>query len=285
MREVIELVHKGLRSEQYVSDRICNSDFECNHLNRCGSSVQKLVIVPESNDTTRCTLRYTIDVKWRDPIPVFLGSSPFCVREKRTVTKHGAKYVIESVFHTDHKNLNGTVRRVLQDIAADCVEEISVDIEWDGSTLKKEIEEDFFKSLRRRIVLQDDTDAESNVDDNSVVQFQEYHSVHDQLESLASLSEQFLRAVDDAKLDRGPLVLPSGDQISQVSEYVNPDRFSIRDDVRDMRAEVERTQRLVSEIKRARQQTSNSSVLPIFILASCAAALFLVISRTKKSEK
>lgn len=281
MREVISVVHKGVHSEQYVSECLSNSDFECQHLMHCGSSLQKWVAIPESG----WAIRFTIDVHWADPIPMLIRRENFCVREKRTVRHEGGKYVVESVFHTDYENLNGRAHRVIQDTEVGCYEEITVDVEWSGQVLTSEIEEDFLKALRRRLVFEDEGNDDVSVSrDESSSQLEEYHSVHAQLESLAHLSEQFLKAVDDAKLDRCQLSLPSGDQISQVSEYVSADRFSISDDVRDMRAEVDRTQRLVSEIKRARQQTGNSSVLPIFILASCAAAIFLVLSRSRRSR-
>ena len=189
-----------------------------------------------------------------------------------------------STIQTDYSHLNGKVTRVIQNVGNDCSELMTVDIEWSGSVLKDQIEREFFNAFRRRIVFSDDAEnvaGESEPVPASLMQFQEYHSVHDHLQRLTGLSERYLKALENAKLDRKQLILPSGDQISQVTELVEPERFSIEKDVNEMKAEIDRTQRIVSEIKRARQQTSNSSVLPIFILASCTAAMFFVISRSK----
>ncbi|KAK8890379.1 hypothetical protein M9Y10_035155 [Tritrichomonas musculus] len=111
--------------------------------------------------------------------------------------------------------------------------------------------------------------------------FQAYHSIHDKLEQLKIASQNFSEVVERARINRPPLTLPSADQIARITEIVEPERFSIQDEVQQMRAEAERTKRIVSEIKRSRQQTTGSSSLPMFVLASCAAIIMIVISRSE----
>ena len=111
--------------------------------------------------------------------------------------------------------------------------------------------------------------------------FQAYHSIHDKLEQLKIASKNFSEVVERAKINRPPLSLPSADQIARITEIIEPERFSIQNEVQQMRAEADRTKRIVSEIKRSRQQTTGSSSLPMFVLASCAAIIMIVISRSE----
>lgn len=275
----MRLDHRGIPAAQYVEERLCNSTFQTNFLLRNGSGLQKWHPIPEKG----YAIRYTINVPWSELASFILRGKIEWVKERRTIETTGAKHIVKSVLKTGHENLTGRITRVIEEKGTGCTEDMTIEVEWTGTTLKEQIETSFLNALRKLVVFSEEPIiSEAQPSTMSIGHFQKYHNYHDYFERLTRSANVYLKCIDDAQLDRDrQLVLPSGDQIAQVTEIVEPKKFSVAEDVRQMRLETERATRLVSEIKRARQQTTNSSVLPIFVLASCTAVVFLAISRAK----
>ncbi|KAH0787809.1 hypothetical protein GPJ56_008332 [Histomonas meleagridis] len=221
-----------------------------------------------------------MNVKWSEPVQQVLSKSEVTVSEKRNFDFDSNPIKISSTISTNFKYLKATIIRTLTDSNNNCTEDISINIIYSGDCYKKEIERSFFLALQPLII----TEAKAPLfaDNASLEHFQIYHNLHDELEQLKNLSSSFNNIIEQTKIDRKPLVVPSADQISQIINIVSYEKFSIQDEIDQMRAETDRMNRIVGSIKKARQQTIGSSSLPIFIMASCAALIAIVISRSKK---
>jgi hypothetical protein len=276
MRCVFRIVHPSLSLESFLSARLFNSTYQSSVLSPSGSSLQKWFEYPEGG----ISLRYTIEVPWTDPIPLILHDRCFRVKERRIAD---SPRLVISAIRTDYRNLTATVTRRLHANGRDCHEEMIVEVKWDGSLYKFQIELDFFNALLPRLIFGDTAIPESELHPPHCPQshFDDYHSVHGQLESLTDLSQEFRRGIEESRPVRAPLVLPSGDQISHIPDLVDHRLFSIAREIGTIEAELA-TVRAASARIRNSGQLSRSSVFPMVFAASCAAILFFVIQKSHR---
>jgi hypothetical protein len=270
MREVLNFVHPGVTADRFLSDCICNSSFMTAVLQRAGSSLQKWRVNPDGEGS----IRYPIEVAWPGPVSLILGVNPFCVRERRRILRNGLKVVVESAIQTDFSSLTASIYRVLQNKSGGCNEELTIVVDWDGVSYKDQIECDFCTNLKKRIIFAD-APAPLQV---ARMQVHDYHTALEQFQALTGLSEQFLEVLEDTHIDQTPLVLPNGDQIARIGELMDPNQFSIHSELREMKAEADRTQRIVEEIRQVGHRNGHSSSLPVFVTAACAAFIAIVIA-------
>jgi hypothetical protein len=271
MREVFNFIHAGISADRFVSDFICNSVFMTSILQQAGSSLQKWMV----NQDGELSIRYTIDVAWTDPISLILGEHPFRVREHRKVLRDNLRIIVKSAIQTDFSSLTASVSRVLQNKSGDCNEELTIIVDWEGVSYKEQIEKDFYTNLKKRVIFMD-APAPNQV---ARMQVRDYHTALEQFQTLTELSEQFLEVIEDTRIDQRPLVLPSGDQIARIGELMDPGQFSIHPELQEMKAEADRTQRIVEEIHRVGQTNGHSSSLPVFVVAACAAFIAIILAK------
>jgi hypothetical protein len=271
MREVLNFVHPGMTADRFISDFICNSSFMTAVLQRSGSSLQKWRVNPDGE----VSIRYTIEVAWPGPVSLTLGENTFCVRERRRILRNGLKVIVESAIHTDFASLTASISRVLQNKSGDCNEELTIVVDWNGESYKDQIECDFCTNLKKRIIF---TDAPAPVPAVRM-QVQDYHAALEQFQTLTDLSQQFLEVVEDTHIAQTPLILPNGDQIARIGELMDPSQFSIHSELREMRAEADRTQRIVEEIRQVAQTNGHSNSLSVFIMGACAAFIAIIIAK------
>lgn len=335
MREIYQISHPNITASEYIKQRLLNSDVDRALANENGYDLKEWFY----NRKDRCSIRYLIIVNWTEPIESIIGSKEITVSEKRSFKVDSDPIEVKSTIHTNVKFISATVSHVFEDRGGGCIEHQTIEVIYEGGTLKDQIEQDFFNAiiplfgyssspgnsnhnlpstsssidstqsnaaalsssssmpkfgfapLSRSASYSPSPSPSSSTSslqmaDSTIVavppqNFQAYHSIHDKLEQLKIASKNFSEVVEKAKINRPPLTLPSADQIARITEIIEPERFSIQDEVQQMRAEADRTKRIVSEIKRSRQQTAGSSSLPMFVLASCAAIIMIVISRSE----
>lgn len=105
--------------------------------------------------------------------------------------------------------------------------------------------------------------------------------MHSSLRELHRESINLSNALEKSKIDRQKLDLPNTSQIQKVVDHFKAENFSIRSEIDKMYLESQKTRQITDTIKEARQQSVASSSLPLFVLASCAAVMFIVISKSQ----
>ncbi|OHT04506.1 hypothetical protein TRFO_28019 [Tritrichomonas foetus] len=276
MREIYQFTHPNITATEYIKQHLRNSDVDRSLASSNGYDLKEWFY----NRQDRCTIRYLINVKWTEPIEHIIGTSELTVNEKREFLLDSNPIQVKSTIRTNFHYISATVLHVFTNKGNGCVEDQTIEVVYSGGTLKDQIEHDFFAAIFPLFGSLQNNEANNKALAVPPQNFQAYHFMHDQLEHLKSSSQYFADVVERARIDRKPLILPSADQISRITEIVEPENFSIKNEVQQMRDEADRTLKIVGEIKRARQQTTGSSSLPAFILASCAAVIFLAVSRT-----
>ena len=276
MREIYHFTHPNFTSEDYIKHRLRNSDVDKALASSNGYDLKEWFY----NKQDRCTIRYLINVKWTEPIQQIIGTSELTLKEKREFHLSSKPAKVQSTIQTDLRFISATVTHTFEDRNGECIEEQIIEVNYSGGTLKDQIEQDFFNAIFPLFI---STSNSTDFTKSLVVppqNIQAYHIMHDHLEQLKIHSQYFADVVEKARIVRVPLTLPSAEQIAKITEIVDPENFSIQDEVQQMKDEAEKTVRIVNEIKRARQQTSGSSSLPFFVIASCAAVVLLVVSRS-----
>lgn len=283
MREIITQFHPNFTAKQYTDQCLRNPEFEQQLHNVNGGALL------ENRDEFRDNIqkfRFRVIVGWSESVHLIIGTEEIIVKEKRKfLDTKNLPYKIESELTVKQfPYLTGTISRTIDEQGNGCKEVITIQINYKGDTMRDQIENQFFKALLSHFFLENISKIPEFSSDHSLVpsqQFSDYHFLYDELEELKAYSRDFQNIIEESRLQRKPLVLPNSDQIANITDVVDPSRFSIQDEIKQMKAETDRTLRIVSELKQARQDTTTSSSLPIFILASCAAVVFLVISRSK----
>lgn len=267
---------------KYLTNYVCNSDVVAQILRKNGSALQEWF-----NEDDTYLIRYTVDVDWPQSTTVIFEDKTVSVTEQRTVDRDAGRISVSSQIKTDLQNLTGEVTRIITDVGTNCREDITIIVEWDGQTYKEDIESAFFAAFQRLVTFNDGPVWEKRPSSPKAVspeQLQEYHAIHERLEELVDLSGRFLETINMSEIDRTqcPLVLPSVEQISEIAEMVHPMNFTIKGDIDEMRSEMRRTQRIMEQVKRTREQTTHTNVFPMFVLASLTAVVFIVVSKNSR---
>ncbi|OHT15353.1 hypothetical protein TRFO_42549 [Tritrichomonas foetus] len=276
MREIFQYTHPNISASEYAKRNLRNSDVDRALANSNGYDLKEWFYNREDS----CTIRFLINVHWTDPIQHIIGTSELTVNEKRKFYLNETPIHVKSTIRTTVSYITAKISHLIEDRPNGCIEEISIEVNYSGGTFKDQIEQNFFDAILPLICI-----GKQNADTPKALvvsprKFQAYHFIHEQLEQLKASSQYYSDVVEQSRLKRTQLTLPSADQIARITEIVDPSNFSIQTELNQLTEEAERTMKIVGEIKRARQQTENSSSLPIFVLASCAAVAFLVVSRT-----
>jgi hypothetical protein len=156
-----------------------------------------------------------------------------------------------------------------------------VEVKWNGSLYKDQIQLDFFNALLPRLI---SSDSKILKDDSPSIscsqeQFDDYHFVHEELESLTDLSGE----VSGSQRAKTPLGIPNGDQIRHIPDIVDKRVFSIAQEIDSIGTELARVSLTPTKIKRT-DEIEEPSHLPIVFVASCAAVLFFVTQKIRRSS-
>jgi hypothetical protein len=89
--------------------------------------------------------------------------------------------------------------------------------------------------------------------------------------------------VSESRRVRTPLVIPSGDQISHIPDIVDVRVFSISQEIETMGEELAKVRLAAEKIKQT-AEVGRLNKISIVFMASCAAVLFFVIQKVRKSS-
>lgn len=279
MKQNFNIFHPNVSSQDYIRDELKNSDRDKDRISANLCVLKDWIFKCDD----KCSIKFTMNIKWTEPLPQFLKTDKLDIHEKRTFELINEQCVVTSLFITNLSFLRAKVTRTIVDKNNGCSENVCAEVIYTGGVYKSLIEEDFFRALKPLIV--DETECSDETmkrEKFSIEHLQAYHELHDDLEELKKCSESLNEIVEKSKIVRKPLEVPLRDQISHTTDLVSPVKFSIQKEINMMNAEAERTFRIVGSIEKSREQIMGANSLPIFIMASCAAVIAIVISRSKK---
>lgn len=280
MKRQFEERFNGVSSERVVQERYKDPDFERALHNEAGGALLEWLLKSQV-----CNLRYRVDISFSRPLIRLLGSTELEVSEKRQFSFDGSRYHIESHLETQLGYLHADITRVLNDTAQGCVENTEVNAVCEGKAFSGQIVGEFLMGLFRHIY-------PIACFDESVWSAEEetkgFHMPSKKDETFVCIIEDVLalknsavacaKVVTGGRPPRRPLDPPHMGQIEQVCELVDKSNFSIQEEINQMRAVTDDTQRLLNEFKKVRSETATSRSLPIFVLVSCIAAIVAIIN-------
>ncbi|EAY08543.1 hypothetical protein TVAG_487700 [Trichomonas vaginalis G3] len=273
----------NITATEFIQTRLRNADFEKQiHTEGNGALLEWLPT------KFSCLVRFRINVGWSDPVQRMLGSDEVVVNETRNFTTENFKQIISSNIKTNLPYLSAQISRTIEDCKDGCIETLTLEIKYNGGTFRDQIANDFFKAIAKHIFpLNNSEIVVHNIDPRPVAGLfvpprhaSQYLAIHSQLQGLREASEEYLVTIDKAKIDRKPLQIPNTNQLNQVCTLLEPDRFSIQKEIDEMKVEAQRSDRIVQEIKKTREQVKPGNSLPMFLIATCAAVIFYVASNT-----
>lgn len=273
----------NMTATEFIQTRLRDPDFEKQiHTEGNGALLEWL---PSKYS---CLVRFRINVGWSDPVQRMLGSDEVVVHETRNFTVENLKQSVSSVLKTNLPYLSAQITRTVEDCKEGCMETLTLEINYNGGTFRDQIANDFFKAIAKHIFPLNSSEiivqpVEARPTAGLFVpprHASQYIAIHSQLQGLRESSEEYLSTIDQARIDRKPLRIPNTNQLNQVCSLLEPDRFSIQREIDEMRIEAQRTNRIVNEIKKARDEVATGSSLPMFLIATCAAVIFYVASNT-----
>lgn len=301
MKERYQFTHQNILAADYIKQNLQNTDVESAILRQPGYALKEWYFKSQN----KCFIRYTINIKWTEPIGFVIQKNEVTVTEKRSVSLDSNPIQVKSEITTDVDFISATILHEFENRANDnmCIENRIIEVIYRGETYKDQIQQDFFHSILPIVCPERNAELSlpiapnlspspsfGSISSNASLStlgnavppqnFRIYHSMHDKLEQLKNAADSYAEIIGNSKLERRQLNLPSQYQISTVQEIADPSHFSIQDKISQFRSEADRTLAIVSGIKRSRQQISGSSSLPLFVLASCAAVVMLIVSRS-----
>ena len=273
----------NMTANEFIQRRLRDADFEKQMHNDGNGALLEWLPTKYS-----CLIRFRINAGWSEPVQRMLGSDEVTIQEKREFTSDNSKQTVSSVMKTNLPYLSATVQRAVEDCKDGCVETLSLEIIYQGGTFRDQIANDFFKAIAKHIFPLNSSEIISMPVPKRPTSglfvppkhASQYIALHSQLQDLRESSEEYSQTLEKAKIKRKPLSIPNANQVNQVCALLEPQRFSISDELQQMEAETNRTKRIVGEIKKARQQVSTGSSLPLFLIATCAAVIFYVANNT-----
>lgn len=279
MKQNFNIFHPNISTQDYIRDKLKNSDRDKELISSNHYVLKDWIF--KCDDI--CSIKFTMNVKWTEPIQQVFNTDKLEIHEKRKFELENAQCTITSTFSTNYSFLHAKVIRTLTDKNNGCSEVISAMVFYTGGVYKSQIEDDFFRALKPLLIDEAENGSTAMKRDKfSIEHLQAYHDLHDDLEELKKCSKALNDIVEKAKIVRKPLEVPSRDQISQTTDLVSYEKFSIQNEINLMNAEADRTFRIVGSIEKAREQILGTNSLPLLIMASCAAVIAIVISRSKK---
>ena len=283
MKRTFSQRFQKMTATEFIQSRLRDADFEKKiHNDGDGALLEWL---PSKYS---CLVRFRMNVGWSEPLQRMLGTNEVDVRETRTFQAENSKQTVASSIKTNLPFLSAIIKRSVEDCKDGCVETLSLEIVYQGDTFRDQIANDFFKAIAKHIFPLNSNEVICSPIANKPTtglfvppkHASQYIELHSQLQSLRESSEQYSVILDKAKIDRKPLRIPNANQVNQVCALLEPKRFSIEEEIAQMDAETKRAGRIVDRIKKAREQVSSGSTLPVFLLATCAAVIFYVASNT-----
>jgi hypothetical protein len=272
-----------MTATEFIQSRLRDADFEKKiHIDGNGALLEWL---PSKYS---CLIRFRMNVGWSEPLKRMLGTNEVDVRETRSFQADNSRQTVASTLKTNLPFLSANIKRSVEDCKDGCVETLSLEIIYQGDTFRDQIANDFFRAIAKHIFPLNSNEVITSPIANKPAtglfvppkHATQYIELHSQLQDLRESSERYSNILEEAKIDRKPLRIPNANQINQVCALLEPKRFSMEDEIAQMDAETQRAQRIVGGIKKAREQLSSGSTLPVFILATCAAVIFYVANNT-----
>lgn len=240
-----------------------------------------------SDQTITCS--YTVFPKWSNIISGIVLSEEIHVREKRIFEVENNCYKVTSELKTqDVDYLSGTIKRFIQDNEKGCFLHLTIEIKCKSSSVGKQLAAEFFSAMMSHIFPINHTDnLPKEVEGASAGGLQvpsritsDFVSMHTQLQDIKDSSYEYRNVLDQAKLQRVSLPNIQISEIEEVNHLFDPKIYSISNDIKSMREEAAKTKGIIGELKKSREKVSNKGSLPLFMLATCAAVIYIFISNT-----
>ena len=273
------LLHPKVTVEDFIEQELKSYDKERELHNQNGSVKEVLF---HENDGE---ISYNIHIDWSSKITVPLEKN-IHISEKREFIKRGAAVLVQSNFQISGVALTVHIDRTIEKKGDDVHDVIDYQILYNGTMCHDSIITEFFLSFKKHIPASG-PQVPRSMSDYSLSLLAEnqsddiYHVRHDALEDLEKIVKEFSKTVVNSRINRTDLVLPNMEQICRAIEIVDKSNFSIQNEINEMNAKVGQTLECIQNLKEARQHIAVPSALPLFILSSCAAIVFTLISRSK----
>ena len=278
MREVIKVDHKGLSAKQFVDQYLRDGNHETALHERNGGTLLEFI-----KYQLEIEISYKVIINWSQNLTPLIGTNEIKVKEVRGFQEELNKITVESTITTHLCYITGTINREIEDKSDGCTETLTIEIIYSGETFPQRIESEFYegfiihiesatKDFSRRLPSHSLTSRDTDT---------KYLTMHSSLHDLHNESNTLLQVIEQTKIHRKSLVLPNKDQIQNVVNIIKPENFSMRKEIDKMKIEANHTKKVADSLKEARQHTAASSSLPLFVLASCAAVMFVVISNSE----
>ena len=280
MREVLKVDHKGLSAKQFIDQYLRDGDHETELHERNGGTLLEF-----TQYQLEIEISYKVTINWSQNLAPLMGTNEIIVKEERGFQEEPNKITVESNITTHLGYITGLIKREIEDKSDGCTETITIEILYSGQTFPERIESDFYDGFLPHIqsTSKQITRHFSNHNLAAVSRDTDtkYLTMHSSLYDLHNQSKTLLQVIEQTKINRKPLVLPNKEQIQNVVNIIKPENFSMRNEINKMKIEADHTKKIADSLKEARQQTAASSSLPLFVLASCAAVMFVVISNSE----
>ena len=269
----------NISSIEYTNNRLRNAEFEKEiHLIDNGALLEWF------DSKVSLTVRYRMKVLWSEPVKKILGEGQIIIIEKRIFNNEKNKILINSTIKTSFPYLSASIIRNIEDNKDGCLETLILKIEYLGNSFKDQISIDFFKSIAKHIFPLNSNEKlfipiEPKPNGGLFVPQKyttNYLTIHSELKNLQFISNEFLNKINETKLNRNLILLPNLEKFNNILDF---NKFSIQNNINELKIESENTKKLVNQLKKTRQKSSSISSLPLFALVTCTAIFFVIISK------